>query len=95
MLPTGRVKTLHPGVHGGILARRTDEGHVAALQQVPSILRWQCNLKIRIQGVRPEQVWRRSVQSPQAVRTPEETTRAIPESLKTAVASTAARHQHH
>ncbi|MCL4231566.1 MAG: bifunctional phosphoribosylaminoimidazolecarboxamide formyltransferase/IMP cyclohydrolase [Dehalococcoidia bacterium] len=29
----GRVKTLHPGVHGGILARRDVPGHMAALQQ--------------------------------------------------------------
>ena len=29
----GRVKTLHPGVHGGILARRDLPGHVAALQE--------------------------------------------------------------
>lgn len=27
------MKTLHPGVHGGILARRDDDGHVSALQQ--------------------------------------------------------------
>ncbi len=27
----GRVKTLHPAIHGGILARRDDEGHRAAL----------------------------------------------------------------
>ncbi len=32
-LDAGRVKTLHPGVHGGILARRDSEAHVAALQQ--------------------------------------------------------------
>jgi phosphoribosylaminoimidazolecarboxamide formyltransferase / IMP cyclohydrolase len=31
--PAGRVKTLHPGVHGGILARRDDSAHVEALQQ--------------------------------------------------------------
>ena len=29
----GRVKTLHPKVHGGILARRDDAAHVAALEQ--------------------------------------------------------------
>eukprot|EP00897_Mesotaenium_endlicherianum_P010343 jgi/Mesen1/9337/ME000061S08783 len=29
----GRVKTLHPAVHGGILARRGEESHMAALQQ--------------------------------------------------------------
>jgi phosphoribosylaminoimidazolecarboxamide formyltransferase/IMP cyclohydrolase len=29
----GRVKTLHPAIHGGILARRNDEGHMAELQQ--------------------------------------------------------------
>jgi phosphoribosylaminoimidazolecarboxamide formyltransferase/IMP cyclohydrolase len=29
----GRVKTLHPAVHGGILARRDDETHMAELQQ--------------------------------------------------------------
>ena len=28
----GRVKTLHPRVHGGILARRDLEGHLAAMQ---------------------------------------------------------------
>jgi phosphoribosylaminoimidazolecarboxamide formyltransferase/IMP cyclohydrolase len=28
----GRVKTLHPKVHGGILARRGDAGHVAAIR---------------------------------------------------------------
>ncbi len=29
----GRVKTLHPFVHGGILARRDDAGHVRTLQE--------------------------------------------------------------
>jgi phosphoribosylaminoimidazolecarboxamide formyltransferase/IMP cyclohydrolase len=29
----GRVKTLHPGVHGGILARRDQPEHLAALEQ--------------------------------------------------------------
>ncbi|MFZ0215865.1 MAG: bifunctional phosphoribosylaminoimidazolecarboxamide formyltransferase/IMP cyclohydrolase, partial [Candidatus Dormiibacterota bacterium] len=29
----GRMKTLHPGVHGGILARRDDPTHLAALEQ--------------------------------------------------------------
>ena len=29
----GRVKTLHPKVHGGLLARRDDEGHLAALKE--------------------------------------------------------------
>ncbi|MFK7738736.1 MAG: bifunctional phosphoribosylaminoimidazolecarboxamide formyltransferase/IMP cyclohydrolase [Planctomycetota bacterium] len=29
----GRVKTLHPKVHGGLLARRDDEAHVAAMQE--------------------------------------------------------------
>jgi phosphoribosylaminoimidazolecarboxamide formyltransferase/IMP cyclohydrolase len=29
----GRVKTLHPAVHGGILARRDDGAHMAELQQ--------------------------------------------------------------
>ena len=35
----GRVKTLHPRVHGGILARRDDEAHLAALaaQGIPLI----------------------------------------------------------
>jgi len=35
----GRVKTLHPRVHGGILARRDVPGHVAALTQagIPTI----------------------------------------------------------
>jgi len=28
----GRVKTLHPTVHGGILARRSDEAHVQAME---------------------------------------------------------------
>ncbi len=28
----GRVKTLHPKIHGGILARRDDPGHVAAMK---------------------------------------------------------------
>lgn len=28
----GRVKTLHPGVHGGLLALRDDEDHVAAME---------------------------------------------------------------
>jgi phosphoribosylaminoimidazolecarboxamide formyltransferase / IMP cyclohydrolase len=28
----GRVKTLHPGVHGGLLARRDDAAHLAAMQ---------------------------------------------------------------
>ena len=29
----GRVKTLHPGIHGGILARRDEESHLAAMRQ--------------------------------------------------------------
>jgi phosphoribosylaminoimidazolecarboxamide formyltransferase/IMP cyclohydrolase len=29
----GRVKTLHPAIHGGILARRDDAAHMAELQQ--------------------------------------------------------------
>lgn len=29
----GRVKTLHPSVHGGLLAVRTDKAHVAAMQE--------------------------------------------------------------
>src|SRR3979411_1550392 len=29
----GRVKTLHPKVHGGILHRREDPGHVAAVAE--------------------------------------------------------------
>ncbi len=29
----GRVKTLHPNVHGGLLARRDDESHLAALKE--------------------------------------------------------------
>ncbi len=29
----GRVKTLHPAVHGALLARRDDPGHVAAMEQ--------------------------------------------------------------
>ena len=29
----GRVKTLHPTVHGGILARRSDAGHLAAMKE--------------------------------------------------------------
>ncbi len=29
----GRVKTLHPAVHGGILARRSDEGHTASMAE--------------------------------------------------------------
>ena len=29
----GRVKTLHPGVHGGILARRDDPAHLATLAE--------------------------------------------------------------
>ncbi|CAG9467590.1 unnamed protein product [Pedinophyceae sp. YPF-701] len=29
----GRVKTLHPGVHGGILAKRDDEAHMSALAE--------------------------------------------------------------
>ena len=35
----GRVKTLHPKVHGGILARRDDPGHLAALEKhsIPTI----------------------------------------------------------
>ena len=28
----GRVKTLHPAVHGGILARRDDEAHMATIE---------------------------------------------------------------
>ncbi len=29
----GRVKTLHPAIHGGILARRSDSGHMAELKK--------------------------------------------------------------
>jgi len=29
----GRVKTLHPTIHGGILAKRTDENHVKAMEE--------------------------------------------------------------
>jgi phosphoribosylaminoimidazolecarboxamide formyltransferase/IMP cyclohydrolase len=29
----GRVKTLHPGVHGGLLALRDDDAHVAAMKE--------------------------------------------------------------
>src|SRR5690349_6838273 len=29
----GRVKTLQPAIHGGILARRTDQGHAAAMSE--------------------------------------------------------------
>jgi len=29
---TGRVKTLHPKIHAGLLARRDDAGHLAALR---------------------------------------------------------------
>ena len=30
----GRVKTLQPAIHGGILARRTDQGHAQALRDL-------------------------------------------------------------
>ncbi len=30
---SGRVKTLHPGVHGGILAKRDEELHMAAISE--------------------------------------------------------------
>jgi len=35
----GRVKTLHPKIHGGLLARRDDVGHMAALEEhgIPTI----------------------------------------------------------
>ena len=33
MCDSGRVKTLHPGVHGGILARRDLQEHMDALDQ--------------------------------------------------------------
>ena len=29
---SGRVKTLHPGVHGGILAKRDEKEHMAAIE---------------------------------------------------------------
>jgi phosphoribosylaminoimidazolecarboxamide formyltransferase / IMP cyclohydrolase len=29
----GRVKTLHPMIHGGLLARRDDEGHLASMKE--------------------------------------------------------------
>ena len=29
----GRVKTLHPKVHGGLLARRDDDAHVDAMEE--------------------------------------------------------------
>ena len=30
---TGRVKTLHPSVHGGILFKRDEQQHTAAIQE--------------------------------------------------------------
>src|SRR3990172_4788557 len=30
----GRVKTLHPAIHGGILARRSEESHRRTLEQL-------------------------------------------------------------
>src|SRR5271170_4857132 len=32
-MPGGRVKTLHPKVHGGLLARRDNPKHVASLEE--------------------------------------------------------------
>ena len=32
-LAAGRVKTLHPGIHGGILARRDKDDHMGAIAQ--------------------------------------------------------------
>ena len=32
-LMDGRLKTLHPKVHGGLLGKRDDAGHVAAMAQ--------------------------------------------------------------
>lgn len=32
-VPAGRVKTLHPGVHGGILAIRGNPAHMDAIKQ--------------------------------------------------------------
>ena len=32
-LPTGRVKTLHPRVHGGILAKRDEQQHMGAIEE--------------------------------------------------------------
>ena len=32
-LTGGRVKTLHPAIHGGLLANRKDDGHLAELKQ--------------------------------------------------------------
>jgi phosphoribosylaminoimidazolecarboxamide formyltransferase/IMP cyclohydrolase len=32
----GRVKTLHPAIHGGLLAVRSDPGHAAALASTAS-----------------------------------------------------------
>ena len=31
-LMDGRLKTLHPKIHGGLLARREDKNHIAAMQ---------------------------------------------------------------
>ena len=33
ILHPGRVKTLHPGVHGGILAKRDEQQHMAAIDE--------------------------------------------------------------
>jgi len=33
LCPPGRVKTLHPGVHGGILAIRSNPTHMDAIKQ--------------------------------------------------------------
>ena len=42
----GRVKTLHPKVHGGILARRDLKDHVAAMEKHGKIGRASCRERV-------------------------------------------------
>jgi len=51
----GRVKTLHPAIHGGILARRDDEAHMAELEEhgIGTIDLVVCNLYPFAQTVAP------------------------------------------
>ena len=48
----GRVKTLHPMVHGGLLALRDDEGHLAAMKEHPAT-GWPYHLTAMVIIVRP------------------------------------------
>ena len=77
----GRVKTLHPGVHGGLLARRDVPEHMAALAEhdiepidLVAVNLYPFRETVARKGVTPEQAtpspsaWRRSIPKTRGAR---------------------------